>query len=66
MPKETIFALAVSLITWGGVWVYLLRLDRLTRALERQARDINEREVEPESWAESGADGAALREEAGR
>lgn len=66
MPKETIFALVVSLLTWGGVWAYLLRLDRLTHALERQARDINEREAEPQGWAESNSESAVLREEAGR
>ena len=66
MPKETIFALAVSLLTWIGVWVYLLRLDRLTHALERQARDLSERDAETGGWAEGGAESAARREEAGR
>ena len=46
MNKETIFALAVSLLTWGGVWVYLLRLDGLARSLERTARDLSERDGE--------------------
>ena len=44
MQKETIFALAVSLLTWGGVWVYLLRLDALARSLERTARDLSQRD----------------------
>ena len=48
MAKETIFALAVSLLTWGGVWAYMLRLDRLTRALERTARELEARHPEPD------------------
>ena len=46
MNKEPIFALAVSRLTWGGVWVYLLRLDGLARSLERTARDLSERDGE--------------------
>ena len=45
MGKETIFALAVSLLTWLGVWVYLLRLDVLARSLERTARDLSQRDA---------------------
>jgi hypothetical protein len=41
MSKETTFALAISLLTWGGVWLYLLRLDALSRSLERTARDLD-------------------------
>lgn len=65
MAKETIFALAVSLLTWGGVWAYLLRLDMLTRALERQARDLEPREPEARGWADGIETNPALREEAG-
>ncbi len=31
--------LLVALLTWGGVFLYLLRLETLTRALEKQVRD---------------------------
>ncbi len=47
MEKETAFALAVSLLTWGGVWAYLLRLDLLTRSLQRAARDLEARAEGP-------------------
>ncbi len=30
------YVLAVSLLTWGGVFLYLLRLEGLTKALEKQ------------------------------
>lgn len=29
------FVLAIALITWGGVFFYILRVERLTRSLER-------------------------------
>ena len=28
--------LGVALLTWAGVWFYLLRLERMTRVLERE------------------------------
>lgn len=28
--------LIIALLTWGGVFLYLLRLERLTRALEKE------------------------------
>ena len=34
MQKDTIFILAIALITWIGVFAYLVRLHFLTRALE--------------------------------
>ena len=46
LGKETIFALAVALLTWFGVFGYLLRLDALTRHLEKQvARQDTERDL---------------------
>jgi len=33
MNRETLFVLAVALITWGGVFVYLLRLHFLTKSI---------------------------------
>jgi CcmD family protein len=33
---DHLFVLAVSLITWAGVFCYLLRIDKLTKALERE------------------------------
>ncbi len=47
MGKETAFALAVSLLTWGGVWAYMLRLDLLTRSLQRATRELEAREGDP-------------------
>jgi hypothetical protein len=41
MSKETMFALAVSLLTWGGVWAYFVRVDLLARQLEKQARELD-------------------------
>ena len=32
----------VALITWLGVFVYLMRLDAMTRALEKQAQSVRE------------------------
>lgn len=39
MNSDQMFVLAVALITWGGVYGYLLRLDKLTKALERKLKD---------------------------
>ena len=36
MQKDTLFILAVALITWGGVFAYLLRLNFLAREIERK------------------------------
>ena len=36
MEQETIFILAVALITWGGVFFYLLRLSFLAREIENK------------------------------
>jgi len=30
------YVLAVALLTWGGVFAYILRLEKLTRSLERE------------------------------
>jgi hypothetical protein len=38
----------VALITWLGVFVYLLRIDAMTRALEQQARVAKEQSAEKE------------------
>jgi hypothetical protein len=43
MQKDTIFILAVALVTWGGVFAYLVRLHFLARALEAR---INASEAE--------------------
>ena len=44
LTADKIFVLAVALLTWGGVYVYLLRLDKLAKALEEEvrARDLDE------------------------
>ena len=36
MDKSLIPVLAVALLTWGGVFFYLLRLESLTRSLEKE------------------------------
>lgn len=38
MGDKSIFVLAVALITWGGVFLYLLRLSALAKRLERELR----------------------------
>lgn len=30
------YVLAIALLTWGGVFAYILRLEKLTRSLERE------------------------------
>lgn len=32
------YVLAVALLTWGGVFLYLVRLEGLTRAVEKAVR----------------------------
>ncbi len=42
MDKSLVPVLAVALLTWGGVFFYFLRLESLTRGLEKEvaaARD---------------------------
>lgn len=39
MNKETTFILAVALITWGGVFAYLLRLNFLAKAIETKIQN---------------------------
>jgi hypothetical protein len=46
MKQETIFILAVALITWGGVFFYLLRLNFLTREIETKINQHNEHYAE--------------------
>lgn len=46
------FVLAVTLITWAGVFVYLLRLDGLAKKLERELK-YREEEKTPVEWGES-------------
>ena len=36
LNHDSQMVLAVALITWGGVWIYLLRLERLARQIERE------------------------------
>ena len=36
------YVLAVALITWGGVFLYLLRLEKLTRSVEGDVRRLEE------------------------
>lgn len=38
MGNKEIFVLAVTLITWAGVFVYLLRVDALAKKLERELK----------------------------
>lgn len=43
IERELVPVLAVALLTWGGVFLYLLRLEGLTRALEKE---VSRREAE--------------------
>ena len=38
MAGREMFVLGVALITWAGVFVYLLRLDALAKRLEKELR----------------------------
>ena len=39
IESDILPVLLVALLTWGGIFLYLLRLETLTRALEKQVRD---------------------------
>lgn len=39
MTSDSLFVLAVAIITLGGVFFYLLRVEALARKLESQVRD---------------------------
>ena len=39
MTSESLFVLAVSILTLGGVFVYLVRIEALARKLEERVRD---------------------------
>jgi len=39
MNKETIFVLAVALITWGGVFAYLLRMNFLAKDIDNKLQN---------------------------
>ena len=47
LTPDKLFVLTVALLTWGGVFAYLLRLDKLAKNLEAEvkARE-DERETE--------------------
>ena len=47
MGNKEMFVLAVTLITWAGVFVYLLRLDGLAKKLERELK-YREQEKTPD------------------
>jgi len=38
MSQDSEFILAVVLLTWGGIFAYMLRLDKLARTLESQVK----------------------------
>ena len=38
MSQDSEFILAVVLLTWGGIFAYMLRLDKLARTLESEVR----------------------------
>lgn len=39
LSKDALFGLVVALLTWAGVWIYLFRLDRMTKRVEDLIRD---------------------------
>ena len=39
MTSDSLFVLAVSILTLGGVFTYLLRVEALAKRLEARARD---------------------------
>ncbi len=52
MKQETIFILAVAIITWGGVFFYLLRLNFLARDIEKKISERDEIILEEKADAE--------------
>jgi hypothetical protein len=44
MDNNTIYVLAVALVTWGGVFAYLMRLHFLARSLEEKLNRHNSEE----------------------
>ena len=48
VDKAMVPVLAVALITWGAVFLYLLRLDRMSRKLEEQARELPQTDLVPQ------------------
>ena len=47
MKQETIFILAVALITWGGVFAYLLRLNFMAKDIEEKIDRRNGGNLKP-------------------
>lgn len=43
LTPDKLFVLIVAVLTWGGVYAYLLRLDRISKQLDEQ---IKAREAE--------------------
>lgn len=39
IESDILPVLLVALLTWGGIFLYLLRLEALARALEKQVRN---------------------------
>jgi hypothetical protein len=39
MTSESLFVLAVSVLTLGGVFIYLVRIEALAKKLEERVRD---------------------------
>ena len=52
LDQHMVPALLVALFTWGGVFLYLLRLERLTRDLEQKVASMNHRDTEAQSREE--------------
>ncbi len=46
MAEKSIFVLGVALLTWGGVFLYLLRLAAIAKGLETQLKALEARESE--------------------
>ncbi len=42
LTSDSLYILAVVLLTWGGIFGYMLRLDKLTNSLERKVREVRE------------------------
>ncbi len=40
------YVLAVALLTWGGVFFYMLRLEKLARLVEAEVRRVEQQSAE--------------------
>ena len=63
MGNKEMFVLAVTLITWAGVFVYLLRLDGIAKKLERELKYREEESPRATAWESEGRNDSVVEGE---